>query len=224
MEVQQSQVLSIKSVVASLRENSKRYWSYVNSKLANKNKCLNMLKTSHGTIEDPKLIAEEMNDFFYKSFNKQSVDISSLNLSNSNYNLLNEVSIDSNIVNSIIRHLPNKFSEDFDGFSYAMLKGGGDILAHQLTRLFRLSFSTGSVPQGWKKSVILPIKKKSSSLKAEDYRPINIISCICRVFERIIRNAIFHYLTVNNRINKSQHGFLKGRSTTSALLSYANGI
>ena len=86
-----------------------------------------------------------------------------------------------------------------------------------------MSFSTGLIPQDWKKSVIFPIKKKARSLKIEDFRPINIISCICRVFERIIRNAIFHYL-INDRINKSQHGFLSGRSTTTALLSYSNDV
>ena len=119
-----------------------------------------MIKTTHGTIEDPKLIAEEMNDYFYNSFNKKS-DISSfINTNNCTANQLRDVKINFNAVKSIIRFLPNKRSEDSDGFSYAILKGGGDILTHQLTRLYRLSFSAGLIPQAWKKSIIFPIKKK----------------------------------------------------------------
>ena len=74
------------------------------------------------------------------------------------------------------------------------------------------------------KSVIFPIKKKVFSTRVEDFRPINITSCICRVFERIIRNEIFHYLSINDLINKSQHGFMRSRSTSTALLSYSNDI
>ena len=51
-------------IVTSLRDNPKRYWSYVNSKLANKDKCFSAIKTNQGTINDPETIAEEMNNFF----------------------------------------------------------------------------------------------------------------------------------------------------------------
>ena len=149
-------------VVNSLQDNPKRYWSYVNSKLANKGNCLNSIKTDHGNIEDPKLIAEKLNEFFYNSFNKKSIDFSSItgNLNNTNKNLLNEVKINFNIVKSIVRSLPNKRSEDADGFSYAIIKGGGDILAYQLSRLFRLSFSTGQIPSDWKKVLSTQLRRK----------------------------------------------------------------
>ena len=60
--------------------------------------------------------------------------------------------------------------------SRVILKGGGDILTHQLTRLYRMSFSAGLIPQDWKKSIIFPIKKKTRSLTVDDFRPINITS------------------------------------------------
>lgn len=60
-------------------------------------------------------------------------------------------------VNSVIRALPNKTSEDADGFSYAILEGGGDVLTTQLCRLFQLSFTSGLIPSDWKKSVILKV-------------------------------------------------------------------
>ena len=96
------------------------------------------------------------------------------------------------------------------------------MLAYQLNRLFQLSFLTGMILQDWRKSLIFPIKKKSFSIEVEDFRPINIINCICKVFERIIRSQIYHFLTINDSLMKSQHVFLKGRSTSTAILSYSN--
>ena len=43
---------------------------------------------------------------------------------------------------------------------------------------------------------------------------------ICRVTEKMIRNAIIDYLETNNTISENQHGFRKGRSCITQLLEY----
>ena len=43
---------------------------------------------------------------------------------------------------------------------------------------------------------------------------------ICRVAEKMIRNAIIDYLETNNTISENQHGFRKGRSCITQLLEY----
>lgn len=40
-----------------------------------------------------------------------------------------------------------------------------------------------------------------TSIDVEDFRPLNIARCICRVLERILRNAIYRYLIDNNTIH-----------------------
>ena len=178
-------------------------------------------------LDDPQEIAESLNNQFYKNFNKQSSNLHTLMLDNSvnpDISKLHNVNIDFSTVRDVIRSLPNKRSQDHDGFSYAILKGGGDILSLQLVRLFLLTFKCETIPNDWRTSVIIPLKKKSTGIDIENFRPINITSCICRILERIVRNAIYRQLIGNNQINLSQHGFLKGRSTTTALLSYTNDI
>ena len=220
-------------VVESVKHNPWKYWSYVNSKLSNNNKNISAIKTSDGTIEEPTSIAEAFSDFFYQCFNHDSRNISPSNLrsaSSESYrpthtvNKLCQISFDYRDVKCIIKSLPNKRSEDHNGFSYAILKDCADILSYQLSRLFHLSFTTGQLPSDWKRGVILPIKKKTSAISVADYRPISITSCICRVFERLLRNRIESFLEENELISKSQHGFVKGRSTTTALLTYSNDI
>ena len=76
----------------------------------------------------------------------------------------------------------------------------------------------------WCVSVIFPLKKKSNSIDVADFRLINVASCICRLLERIIRKNLYCHLIGNNLIYSSQHGFLKGKSTTTALLTYTNDL
>ena len=42
--------------------------------------------------------------------------------------------------------------------------------------------------------------------------------------ERIIRDAIVKHVTVINLFSKVQHGFIKGRSCTTELLEFMEGI
>ena len=51
-----------------------------------------------------------------------------------------------------------------------------------------------------------------------NYRPISIIPVVAKVFERIVYNQFYEYLTVNNLISCNQSGFRSLHSTATALL------
>ena len=46
-----------------------------------------------------------------------------------------------------------------------------------------------------------------------NYRPISLLSCISKVFEKLVFNKIYTYLTANNLMSPSQSGFRPGDST-----------
>ena len=56
--------------------------------------------------------------------------------------------------------------------------------------------------------------KKSAS----NYRPISITPVICRLLERIIRNAVMSHCIDNNIFSDSQYGFRNRRGCTLQLL------
>ena len=136
------------NVVASLNVNPKVFWSYVNSKLCNKANTINMIKTNQRTLEDHYEIAEALNEHFHNCFNHNSTNLRAMTSAYATEIIptLQNVKIDFYTVTRTIRSLPNKCSEDLNGFSYAILKGGGDTLAYQLTRCFQLSLLTESIP------------------------------------------------------------------------------
>ena len=80
------------------------------------------------------------------------------------------------------------------------------------------SLSHGVITKSWKRAAIIPIYKSVDKTVPSNYRPISLISVICKVLERIIRNQVFYFLGQNGCLNSTQHGFRPGRSCLSALL------
>ena len=56
--------------------------------------------------------------------------------------------------------------------------------------------------------------------KAENYRPISLTSVAGKAMEKIIRDKLVNHMERNNLFNKSQHGFVSGRSCTTQLLEF----
>lgn len=81
-----------------------------------------------------------------------------------------------------------------------------------------MSLESGSFPETWKSSFLVPIFKSGKKSDVRNYRGIAIISCIPKIFEAIINKTLFDM--VKNRITHTQHGFFKGRSTCTNLLEF----
>ena len=52
-------------------------------------------------------------------------------------------------------------------------------------RVFNLSLKEGVVPFEWKEANIIPLFKKGSRNKSENYRPVSLTSVICKLLERV---------------------------------------
>ena len=79
-------------------------------------------------------------------------------------------------------------------------------------RVFNLSLKEGVVPFEWKEANIIPLFKKGSRNKSENYRPVSLTSVTCKLLERLIKDHMVDFLVKHKLLNSSQHGFLKARS------------
>jgi len=68
------------------------------------------------------------------------------------------------------------------------------------------------------RGIIVPNQKTGSVKIITNHRFISVKCVTCKIFERIIANKIHHHLIVNNLLQPSQHGFIRGRSTCTNLL------
>ena len=63
-----------------------------------------------------------------------------------------------------------------------------------LTTVFNLSLEEGIVPLEWKEANIIPLFKKGSRNKSENYRPVSLTSVICKLLERLIKDHLVDFI------------------------------
>ena len=100
----------------------------------------------------------------------------------------------------------------------------GESVALPLQIIFTNILSTGIYPNFWKLANVTPIHKKSEKQKINNYRPISLLPICSKIFEKIIFNHLYRFLTTNNLITKKQSGFRPGDSTTNQLLDLIDTI
>jgi hypothetical protein len=107
-----------------------------------------------------------------------------------------------------------------DGIPPVFMKNLALELTTPLFWLFNMSLESGNFPKLWKSSYLVPIFKSGKKSEIRNYRGIAIISCIPKLFEAIINEKLFYQ--IKNRLTNKQHGFFKGRSTSTNLLEFVN--
>ena len=111
-----------------------------------------------------------------------------------------------------------------DGISPKLLKEVAEEISKPLAIIFNLSLQDGIVPHEWKCANVIPLFKKGSRCKAENYRPVSLTSVICKLLESLIRDHMTEFLANNDLLNITQHGFVKGRSCLTNLLEYTEKL
>jgi hypothetical protein len=102
-----------------------------------------------------------------------------------------------------------------DGIQPIVLKKCHDSLNVPLAVLFNKSFEEGTVPKEWKLAAVVPVyKNKGQRTDPQQYRPISLTSCVGKVMERLINDALLQHLTKKGLITNNQFGFRPGHSAT----------
>ena len=105
-----------------------------------------------------------------------------------------------------------------DGVHYQMLRHLPTISLTLLLTLFNHVWLTGDFPPQWRNAFILPfLKSNKFGALPQDYRPIALISCVCKLLERMINFRLMWYLETKSLLSPSQFGFRRARGTAEPL-------
>lgn len=181
------------------------------------------MKLADISSPDPKIITNMFVTFFSKAFSDSSseIDVTYFNyMRNCAQTSLTSIHVSPEIILEKIQSLKDDYSSGPDGLPAIVLKNCASPLIQPLTALFRLSISRGIFPKLWKDSYIIPIHKNGSKNEISNYRPIAKLSCIPKLFENIVYDSLFFHC--KSLFSSSQHGFLKGRSTTTNLTEFVS--
>lgn len=108
-------------------------------------------------------------------------------------------------------------SPGHDEISIKIIKDCCDIIAPFLVCIINKSFQEGSFPDHLKIARIVPVYKKGDNSLPQNYRPISILSCFSKVFEKIMSIRLLDYLSKQNILTSAQYGFRPKYSTDLAV-------
>ena len=122
-------------------------------------------------------------------------------------------------IRSLLRNLKNKTSTSVDQLDNTAVKIAHNYIAQPLHHVVTLSLMQQKFPSVWKLTKIVPLHKKNSQLKKENYRPVAILSPLSKILEKVAYEQVYKYFEKNKIFHEGLHGYRRSRSTMTALLN-----
>ena len=99
-------------------------------------------------------------------------------------------------------------------------------LAEVLQVFFQTCFDRSIVPTAWRQAIIKPIPKSSEDDNRipSNYRGISLLSCVSKLFTKILSTRLTTYLDDRGGLVEEQNGFRTGRSCTEHIFTLQSVI
>lgn len=207
-----------------LDQGARRFYQYINLSLDSRLRNFVLKDSSLQLVSQPLLVADIFaNQFTGVFIQEDTTSMPQLLAANRSRTSIENIVFTPEKVERVLLDLKLSASPGPDDVSPILLKNCGSALSTVLADVMTESFIRGTVPEEWKKAIVIPIYKKGDKHLAENYRPISLTAIPCKCMEKIIATEITEFFMTHNRdLIYNQHGFLRGRSVTSNLLYNIN--
>lgn len=111
-----------------------------------------------------------------------------------------------------------------DGITSRIVEENIEVFTVILTKLFRLSLSSGVFPDVLKTSIVVPLYKSGNTSDPTNYRPIALTSTISKIFEQCIKFKLVKHLESRRLLGSTQYGFRAAHSTDLAIFQQVTHI
>lgn len=175
--------------------------------LSNKNVKTNnniILCENDKIVSEPKEVAEIFNHFFVnvaKNIGDQNIkidkshpSIQKINENKMSDEELNFHPVTDEFVNKQINKLNIKKATGCDQISPKIIKFAQPIITNPIKNLINKSIDTSIFPDNLKAAQVTPLYKKNNALEKSNYRPVSVLPCISKFYERAIHDQLMEYL------------------------------
>ena len=212
--------------------NLRKTWSILN-RVINKtsvNDTIKSLNIDGNKVIDPNIIVTKLNDYFTNIGPSLAAFIKTENRTYDSYLTKNHPNsfvmypTDPNEIINIVSNLKNKASYGYDNIPTTIIKSSTANIAHPLTAIINKSILTGCFLDSLKIAKICQIFKSGDSMEISNYRPISLLPCLSKIFEKVISIHLISYLEKYQILTPTQYGFRNNHSTSMPLLDIYDKI
>ena len=116
-------------------------------------------------------------------------------------------------------HRAKDSSPGGDGIHYQMLKHLGSDSLDFLLDVYNQIWLRQRFPSTWRRAIIVAILKPGKEANnGNNYRPIALTSCLCKIMERMVNQRLNWFLEYHQLIDRNQCGFRPSRGTIDHLV------
>ena len=196
---------------------TKIFYNYVNKKIKSHSSIPPLCKINGNPLTTDSEKTDAFNKYFQSVFTTDNG--SSVHPTSKEFIPMPHFTITKSDIQAAVRKLKGKVSRTPEDIPSFFIKHTLPSIIDQLVIIFNLILQSNTIPHQWKTAIVVPIFKKGNRSKVENYRPISLTSCLCRIFESIIYVKILSHLQTNSLLSPYQFGFLPHRNSCSQLLS-----
>lgn len=111
-----------------------------------------------------------------------------------------------------LKSCKNNKAPGVDSVVAEMLKVDYEVTADMLLPLFLEIWNTETIPEDWRKGILIKLPKKGDLTKCNNWRGITLLSIPSKVLSRILLNRLRE--PIDSKLRKEQAGFRESRSCT----------
>lgn len=105
-----------------------------------------------------------------------------------------------------------------DQITFKIMKVFPINLKLRILNLYNLVLTTETTPAPWSEVIVIPIlKPNKSKMDPDSYRPISLLGCFRKLFEKMLQFRLEWFIESNSILNEKMYGFRRHRGTQNCI-------